>query len=411
MNMRRLPAARRSQGRRRRVADVFKAHWQEYDRNNRIAPHQRHAARHIVRCRTAELGGHLYRCEECGSEVPLYNSCLDRHCPTCQTVTKMEWLAHRQNELLPVQYFHAVFTLPHGINGLVDANRRVLLGELFGVSAWVLRHFAADPQWRLEGDMGFIAALHTWNQLLLEHFHLHCIVPGGVWREDSKTWIPCRRNFLFGKQALADAFRNRFLKRLVALRAQGKLSFTGRAAELADSRAWDHFLAGLKNQKWIVWPKPTAAGPEQALDYLGRYTHRVAISDSRILKFDNPSAGSGQAASVTFAWRDRADHNMLKTKTLPVEEFIRRFLYHILPPGFQKIRYFGWLASRNKARTIAAIRAALKVETRAPAPKHESPADRIKRLTGVDVTLCPFCDKGRLVYVAVIAPTNPRAPP
>jgi len=389
--------------RRLRVADVFKVHWREYDRNNRIAPHQRNAARHIIQCRTGELGGHLYRCGECGSEVPLYNSCLDRHCPTCQTVTKQEWLAHRRSELLPVQYFHVVFTLPHDLNGLVDANRPVLLDELFGVSAWVLRHFAADPQWRLEGDMGFIAALHTWNQLLLEHFHLHCIVPGGVWRQDSQTWMPSRRNFLFGKQALADAFRNRFLKRLVALRGQGKLNFTGRVAELADPRTWDNFLAGLKAEKWVVWPKPTATGPEQALDYLGRYTHRVAISDSRILKLEN--------GLVTFAWRDRAEGNALKNKTLPADEFIRRFLYHVLPPGFQKIRYFGWLAAKNKTKTLAAIRAALNVEPPAPLLKNETPVERIKRLTGVDVTLCPICGKGHLVYLDRIAPSHPRAPP
>jgi hypothetical protein len=318
-------------------------------------------------------------------------------------VTKQEWLEHRQSELLPVQYFHVVFTLPHDLNGLVDANRPVLLSELFGVSAWVLRHFAADPQWRLEGDMGFIAALHTWNQLLQEHFHLHCIVPGGVWREESKTWIPCRNNFLFGKRALADAFRNRFLKRLAALRSKGKLNFTGRAAELADSKAWEQFLAGLKVQKWVVWPKPTATGPEQALDYLGRYTHRVAISDFRILKVED--------GFVTFAWRDRADNNALKTKTIPAEEFIRRFLCHVLPPGFQKIRYFGWLAAKNKTKTLAAIRSALNVEPPAPPPSNETAVERIKRLTGVDVTLCPICGKGHLVYVARIAPSAARAPP
>lgn len=397
-----------------RVADVFRAHWQEYDRNNRLAPHQRNAVLHCMTCRTAALGGHLYRCDKCDSEVPLYNSCLDRHCPTCQTVTKQEWLARRQAELLPVQYFHVVFTLPHALNGLVDANRSTLLNELFGASAWVLRRFAADPIWRLEGDIGFITALHTWNQLLQEHFHIHCIVPGGVWRaaakhpgeagrETSGAWVPCRRNFLFGKQALADAFRNRFLRRMSALRGQGRLSFAGRAAELADDTLWNRFLAGLKSSKWVVWPKPTAAGPEQALDYLGRYTHRVAVSDSRILKLHD--------GLVTFAWRDRADNNLLKTKTLPADEFIRRFLYHILTPGFQKIRYYGWLASRNKTATLAAIRSALKVEPPDPAPADETSAERIKRLTGVDVTICPVCGKGHLVYVSNIEPAEAKAPP
>jgi len=397
-----------------RVADVFKAHWPDYDRNNRIAPHQRNAARHIVQCRTAELGGHLYRCDECNSEVPLYNSCLDRHCPTCQTVSKQEWLEQRRGELLPVQYFHVVFTLPHDLNGLVDANRPVLLGELFGVSAWVLRHFAADPQWRLEGDMGFIAALHTWNQLLQEHFHLHCIVPGGVWRETTREWIPCRGKWLFRKASLAAAFRNRFLKRLTTLRCRGKLFFSGRAAGLAESTAWDNFLSGLRTKSWVVWPKATAAGPEQALDYLGRYTHRVAISDSRILKLEN--------GLVTFSWRDRSslegyapasrsDGNKLNTTILPAEEFIRRFLYHILPPGFQKIRYFGWLAAKNKTKAIAAIRSALNADPPPPPPSDETSADRIKRLTGIDVTLCPVCGKGHLIYAGDIPPSAARAPP
>jgi len=386
-----------------RVADVFKAHWQEYDRTLRIAPQQARAVRHILSCRTAQLGGHLYRCEECGSEVPVYNSCLDRHCPTCQTAKKQEWLEARQGELLPVQYFHTVFTLPHHqLNRLVNANRELLLNELFAVAAWVLQSFAADPQWRLEGLMGFIAVLHTWNQLISEHFHLHCIVPGGVWREDSKEWIHCRRNFLFGKQPLADAFRNRYCKRLKALRRQGKLFFTGPAAELAEQSQWDKFIAELENIRWSVWPKPTAVGPTQALDYLGRYTYRVAISDYRILKLEN--------GRVTFSWRDRSEANKLKTRELPAQEFIKRFLYHILPRGFQKIRYYGWLSPRKKKKLLPLIRQALNA-SEPPPPMKETTAERILRLTGVDIRKCPHCNKPALVYVADIPPTQSRAPP
>lgn len=386
-----------------RVADVFRERWREFDRSHAVSPQQAWTARHIVRCRTAELGGHLYRCEACGSEIPVYNSCLDRHCPTCQTVRKQEWLEARKAELLPVQYFHSVFTLPHRINPLVDANRELLLDELFTTTAWVLQSFAADPQWRLEGQLGFVALLHTWNQLIQEHFHLHCIVPGGVWREDSKEWVRCRANFLFGKQPLADAFRNRYIRRLAALRRQGKLRFTGSAAELTDEGCWNAFIAELKKASWVVWPKPTAAGPDQALDYLGRYTHRVAISDHRILELRH--------GNVTFSWRDRSDGNKLKTAQVSAEEFIKRFLYHVLPRGFQKIRYYGWLSPTKRGKLLPLIRQALDVPQPVTAPREEAPTERILRLTGVDVRKCPCCGKSALVYLAEIIPKNTRAPP
>jgi hypothetical protein len=392
-----------------RVADVFRQHWREVDRTQAIAPQAAKAARHIVQCRTRELGGHLYQCERCGSRLPVYNSCLDRHCPTCQTVRKQEWLQARQAELVPAQYFHTVFTLPHRLNALVDGNRRALLNELFAVSAWVLRRFARDPRWRLCGDLGFIALLHTWNQRLDRHFHLHCIVPGGVWRaaakpsggdgrEDPGQWIACRGNFLFRKSSLADAFRNRYCKRLRALRRRDKLAFTGAASELADPERWERFIAELQTLRWVVWPKPTAAGPEKALDYLGRYAYRVAISDHRLLKL--------QDGRVTFSWRDRADGNRLKTAQLPAAGFIRRFLHHVLPSGFQKIRYYGWLSPTKRNKLLPPIREALHAPPPAPPPPETAP-ERILRMTGVDVRKCPCCGKSALVPVAEI----PRAPP
>ena len=201
-----------------RVADVIRDCWSKYNRNTRIPTHAVKAARHLLRCRTKALGGHIHCCDQCGGEVPVYNSCQSRHCPTCQTSAKEKWLDTRRTELLPVQYFHVVFTLPHALNGLVDANRKVLLGELFSVTNWVLQRFAQDPQWRLQGELGFLAVLHTWTQKLQEHFHVHCIVPGGVWRAETREWIPCRGKWLFRKESLADAFRNRYIKRLRALR-------------------------------------------------------------------------------------------------------------------------------------------------------------------------------------------------
>jgi hypothetical protein len=381
-----------------RVADVIRSCWESYNRAHALPPHVVRAVRHILRCRTAALGGHIHQCDRCGSEVPMYNSCQTRHCPTCQTSAKEKWLDARLTEVLPVQYFHVVFTLPHLLNALIDANRSLLLGELFGVVNWVLQHFAQDPRWRLEGQLGFLAILHTWTQRLRRHFHVHCIVPGGVWRAPAKPsgvagreaagqWVPCRGKWLFRKDSLGDAFRNRFLRRLRLLRKRGKLAYGGRAAPLADDTAWEQWLATLENQSWIVFPKPTPDDPTQALDYVARYTHKVAIGDSRIKAIRN--------GKVTYSWRDRSADNVEKTETIPAELFTRRFLSHILPDGFHKIRYFGWMVAVNRKAILAAIRKAIHAEP-PPQPAKESLVERVLRRTGVDITLCPHCGKGHL---------------
>jgi predicted RNA-binding Zn-ribbon protein involved in translation (DUF1610 family) len=370
-----------------RVADVIRSCWETYNRVHRLPPHVGRAVRHILRCRTAAQSGHMHACDQCGSEVPMYNSCQDRHCPTCQTSAKEKWLGKRRKELLPVQYFHCVFTLPHLLNGLIDANRKRLLGELFGTVNWVLQAFAHDHQWRLEGELGVLAVLHTWTQKLQEHFHLHCIVPGGVWREATGEWIHCRARWLFKKDTLATAFRNRYIKRLCALRQRGKLSFHGAAASLADETNWNALIDQLQNLKWVVYPKPAPAGAENALDYLGRYTHKVAIADYRVKALEN--------GRVTYSWRDREDNNVEKLDTLPVEEFTKRFCTHILPKGFMKIRYYGWLSSGKRKTALPAIRKALDVPPPDPAPDL-SLADTIFARTGVDISLCPHCRKGHL---------------
>lgn len=378
-----------------RVADVIRSCWESYNRAHALPPHAVKAVRHILRCRTAALGGHIHQCDECGREVPLYNSCQTRHCPTCQTSAKEKWLDARLAEVLPVQYFHVVFTLPHDLNALIDANRNLLLGELFAVVNWVLQHFAQDPQWRLEGQLGFLAILHTWTQRLKLHFHVHCIVPGGVWRATSRQWVPCRGKWLFRKESLADAFRNRYLGRLRALRRRGKLRYTGRAAPLADAAAWEALLAPLENQSWIVFPKPTPDDPSLALEYVARYTHKVAIGDSRVKAIEN--------GRVTYSWRDRSEDNIEKLETIPVELFTRRFLAHILPDGFHKIRYFGWMTAANRKAILVAIRQAIHAEqppamsaVEGPASSPETLIERIRRKTGVDITLCPHCGKGHL---------------
>ena len=382
-----------------RVADVFRSGWEEYVGAHRVPHRLKQVARHILDCRTSALGGHLHRCDACGAEVPLYNSCQDRHCPTCQTLRKQRWLEQRRAEVLPVPYFHVVFTQPHALNPLIAANRTLLLGELFGTVNWVLQHFAADPQWKLCGVLGFIAVLHTWTQRLTAHYHLHCLVAGGAWNASEGVWRNAHDRYLFSKDALAACFKARFIRRLESLRRRGKLRFAGEhAAPLAAPAAWDALIRRLWQSKWIVYPKPTARNPEQALDYLGRYTHRVAISDHRILAIEN-----GQ---VTFSWRDRADGNREKTLTIPVADFIGRFLLHVLPRGFQKVRAYGWLAPRHKATSLTAIRACLGATTPTPPPADETPPERILRLTGVDVTLCPVCKTGHLAYLGELPRTR-----
>ena len=376
-----------------RVADVIRSCWKSYNRVLRLPPHVGQAMRHILQCRTSALGGHIYRCDECASEVPVYNSCQNRNCPTCQTSAKEKWLSKRRSELLPVQYFHCVFTLPHSLNGLVDANRKLLLGELFSVVNWVLQAFAMDPQWRLEGELGFLAVLHTWTQRLQEHFHIHCVIPGGVWRGATSEWIPCRRNWLFQRNSLADAFRNRFIKRLCALRRRGKLSFTGCAKALANDADWDALILSLREPRWVVYPKASSSGPAKVLEYLARYTHKVAISDHRILSLRD--------GVVTYSWRDRSDKNTLKTQQLPVEEFTKRFCYHILPKRFRKIRYYGWLSGPKRKAALPAIRDVLNVEAPEPEPE-QSLAERVLESTGIDITLCPHCRKGHLHNTGII---------
>lgn len=381
-----------------RVAEAFRSGWGEYERSHSVDASQRRVARHVSECRTAALGGRLHRCGSCGAEVPLYNSCRDRHCPTCQTARKQRWLEQRRAEVLPVPYFHAVFTLPHALNALVAANRTLLLNELFGAVNWTLQRFAADPQWKLRGRLGFVAVLHTWSQRLTAHDHLHCLVAGGAWDAKEKVWRSANGRFLFGKDALAACFKARFIRRIESLRGRGRLRFAGASCALEEPAVWDALVRRLWESKWIVYPKATSGTPEQTLDYLGRYTHRVAISDHRILDV--------RGGAVTFAWRDRADGNALKEMTLPCAEFVGRFLLHVLPKGFQKVRAYGFLAPRAKTATLAAIRSALGAEPPPPPPEGETAPERVLRLTGVDVTLCPACRAGRLAFDRLLPPAR-----
>ena len=284
----------------------------------------------VERCRTAALGGHLEQCDSCGYERPAYNSCRNRHCPKCQSLAKVKWLDKQKSELLPVGYFHLVFTLPHELNGLILTNKKILLSHLFKAVGETLVDFGRT---RLGGQIGLITVLHTWDQTLLDHFHLHCLVPAGALSFDQKRWRPARQNFLFPVKALSVVFRGKFLDLLKKAFARNKLLFVGQTASLADPVAFKLLINALRKKPWIVYAKKPFGSPVHVLDYLGRYIHRVALSNDRIL-----SAHNGE---VTFSYRDRKNQNRKKTMTLDAHEFIRRFLLHVIPKGFVRVRHFG----------------------------------------------------------------------
>jgi len=362
----------------------------------------------IERCRTAALGGHLERCSACGFERPAYDSCRNRHCPKCQSVAKAKWLEARKAELLPVPYFHAVFTLPHELNAVVLANLRPLIDLLFHTASQTLLAFGRTE---LGGTLGFLCVLHTWDQLLRSHFHLHCLIPGGALSSDRSAWIPSRPKFLFRVEPLAQRFRRTFLDGLKRLSGEGTLLFSGATAPLGTPKGCQSLLDTLYAKDWVVYVKPPFSGPETVLDYLARYTHRVAISNHRILDVGD--------AHVCFTYRDRAHGDVVRTARLSAEEFLRRFLLHVLPDRLQRIRHYGFLANRGKKEALARCRAVLAV---APAPEPAAPAspeEAILTLTGIHIHRCPACGSPTLVRVAILAPirsfvgssTPIRAPP
>jgi hypothetical protein len=305
--------------------------------------------RAIEVCRTAELGGHLKQCDRCGFEHPSYNSCRNRHCPKCQSLAKAQWLQKQNAELLPVGYFHLVFTLPHLFNGLILAHKKIVLSLLFKAVSETLLEFG---QSRLGGTVGIIAVLHTWDQKLKAHFHLHCLVPAGALSLDHSRWIKARPNFLFAVKALSLVFRGKFLDLLTQAGEKGRIETTSERVQ------------ALREKNWVVYAKRPFGSPQTVLDYLGRYTHRAALSNDRILKVEN--------GEVTLSYRDRRDKDRKKSMTLDAQEFIRRFLLHVLPDGFMRIRHFGFFANRSKKHTLPQCRKLLGLNPALP----ETPKDR-----------------------------------
>ena len=376
------------------VADIFRRYGHDYRQNSYLSSEQSKTMGHIEVCRTAALGGHVEACDHCGFEKISYNSCRDRHCPKCQTLAKEQWLNDRKAELLPCPYFHNVFTLPHELNPLIMANKKIMLAILFAAVKETLQAFAGDPQWKLVGQLGFIAVLHTWNQKLMDHFHLHCIIPAGVLSFDKSKWIAADNKYLFRVQSLAKEFRKRYLNKLEKAYEKKELRFYGRAAVFADKKCFNPLIKALRDKQWITYSKQPFDGPEQVFDYLGRYTHKVAITNNRIVSIEG--------GNVTFTYRDRSDENKLKELTVKAEEFIRRFLLHVLPNGFMKIRYFGFLANTNKKENIPLLRQLINPDAVFVDQVTETVQEMMQRLTGVDPFCCPECGQGKMVYLEAL---------
>ena len=381
------------------LADIVRTSGNAYRQTYRLTTVQHRALRAIAACRTAVLGGHRETCDHCGATRITYNSCRNRHCPKCQTAAKERWLAARKADLLPIPYFHVVFTLPHALNALAQGNPRVIYTLLFRAAAETLLTFGRDPR-HLGGTIGITAMLHTWGQTLSQHLHVHCLVTGGALAADGSRWITGRSSFLCPVRALATVFRAKYLAGLHRAFDRGALTFAGGTAALADRRAFRAFLGQLRTVDWIVNAKRPFAGPEQVLAYLGRYTHRVALSNHRLVDHRD--------GRVRFRWKDSADHDRVQVMTLEVDEFLRRFLLHVVPRGFMRIRHFGLLA--NRARRDALTRCRDLLDQQPPDDAQpESAAMLMCRLTGIDLARCPVCGEGRMQITAIVVRAAPVA--
>jgi len=351
-------------------------------------------------CRTAVLGGHLERCDTCDFERPAYNSCGNRHCPKCQALAKAKWLEARRTELLPVGYFHNVFTVPHELNPLLWCNKRVVFDRLFQSVSKTLQQFGHT---HLGGRMGFTAILHTWDQKLLDHAHLHCVIPGGVLAPDESEWKPSAPNFLLPVLELSPVYRDQFLESLRRAFVRGKLEFPGQTERWAEPPAFQALLDSVRDKDWVVFSKRPFAGPEQVLDYLGSYTHRVALGNHRLVE-----VAKGQ---VEFTYRDRRDGDQVKTLPLSASEFIRRFLLHVIPRGFKRVRHFGLLANGCKRRKLARCRELLGLDPERPEPVARTAREWMVLLTGEDPARCPQCGVGTLRAVEELPPASPVSSP
>jgi len=371
------------------VADIFRSHglaWRKAHAGH-VSLDQLKVMSAIESCRTAALGGHVARCEDCAYTTIAYNSCRNRHCPKCQGAAAKEWLADREANLLPVPYYHVVFTLPAAIADIAYQNKAVLYDLLFKVSAETMLTIAADPK-HLGARIGVTSVLHTWGSAMTHHPHVHMIVPGGGLSLDGQRWVSCRPGFFLPVRVLSRLFRRLFLEKLVAAHQAGRLNFFGDNIHLADAQSFAAFLAPLRKAEWVVYSKPPFGGPEAVLAYLSRYTHRVAIANSRLIAFD--------ARGVTFKWKDYriAGRDRYKRMTLATDEFIRRFLIHVLPKGLHRIRHYGLFARGACAANIARARELLTVSN--------SQSESTTAATDPSKPACPCCG-GRMIIIELFA--------
>lgn len=379
------------------VADVFRRFSPAFlDRHGTsLSSERRQAMIAIESCRTAVLGGHVEQCGDCGHQRVWYNSCRNKNCPKCQSLARAQWLDERQAELLEVPYFHVVFTVPQEIEVIAFQNQAVVYGILFRSASETLRTIAADPK-HLGAEIGFLGVLHTWGQNLLHHPHVHFLVPGGGIALDGESWIACRPGFFLPVKVLSRMFRGLLLHYLEEAFVAGELTFFNSHRHLHEPAAFRRYLTPAHSTEWVVYAKRPFAGPAQVLDYVGRYTHRVAISNNRLLNMDN--------GKVSFRWKDYRDGDRQKTMTLDGGEFIRRFLIHVLPDGFHRIRYYGFLANCHRARKLALCRELLGMTPIEPAA--DPPADYrnlFEALTGRSLHECPHCHTGIMVVIGCIA--------
>lgn len=366
------------------VADIVRTHGQAFVKRHRrwLALQHLRVLRAIAACRTARLGGHLDQCDRCGRQAISFNSCRNRHCPKCQGAARQLWLAKRSVELLPVPYYHVVFTLPHILAPLALQNKALVYGLLFRAAAKTLLQIAADPK-HLGAKIGFLAVLHTWGQTLIHHPHVHCVVPAGGLSPDHRRWIRCGRKFFLPVQVLSCVFRGKFLSSLERAYRKNQLTLTGRLAPLQSQPMFDSLLRTAARRRWVVYTKRPFAGPPQVLSYLSRYTHRVAIANSRLLSMAEDR--------ITFRWRDYAHGNQTRTMTLQADEFLRRFLLHVLPPRFVRIRHFGLLANCHRTKLLTLCRVRLHVSSpQKVAPQNLHP--------------CPHCKRGFMIVLEILSP-------
>jgi hypothetical protein len=389
------------------VQHIFQKYGTQYRASHKLPLHQLKAMHSIEICRTSTLGGHVEECDSSGNIRISYNSCRNRHCPKCQTLTRERWIEDRKIELLPVQYFHVVFTIPEELNALTLRNPKVMYDILFKAVSKTLIELGKDKE-HIGAQLGFIALLHTWGQNLMHHPHIHCIVPGGGLSDGANKWISSKKKFLIHVKVLSAHFKRNFIKLLKKAYYNDELKFIGEVTNLGQKYIFQDWIGKLLSLKWVVYSKPTFKKPQHVIEYLGRYTHRVAISNHRIVSMDD--------SKVTFKWRDYKDNSKNKLMTVTAEEFIRRFLLHILPNKFVKIRHYGFLSNRNRKEKIGLCKKLIAIVIN---KKYIEPLTQYQKLNayefmlkikGIDITVCPCCGSGKMITKSEILPKNGSPP-